>query len=72
MTWKSQLLIDEQSNERTANREQYNTNKLAWKPQLRFRSHTIQRRAVQEWILEVGLQSRTTINKSAQSKSSQE
>jgi hypothetical protein len=25
MTWKSQLLIDEQYNERTANGEQYNT-----------------------------------------------
>jgi hypothetical protein len=42
----SQLLIDEQYKERTANREQYNTNELAWKPQLRFRSHTTQRRAV--------------------------
>jgi hypothetical protein len=27
-----QLLIDEQYNERTANRKQYNTNELAWKP----------------------------------------
>jgi hypothetical protein len=33
---ESQLLIDEQYKERTANREQYNTNELAWKPQLKF------------------------------------
>jgi hypothetical protein len=46
MTWESQLLIDGQYNERTANREQYNTNELAWKPQLRFRSHTTRMRAV--------------------------
>jgi hypothetical protein len=43
---ESQLLIDEQYKERTAHREQYNTNELAWKPQLRFRSHTTRRRAV--------------------------
>jgi hypothetical protein len=41
-----QLLINEQYNEITADREQYNTNKLAWKPQLRFQSHTTRRRAV--------------------------
>jgi hypothetical protein len=41
-----QLLIDEQYKERTANCEQYNTYELAWKPQLRFRSHTTRRRAV--------------------------
>ncbi len=45
-SFSDELLIDEQYNERTANREQYNTNKLAWKPQLRFRSHTTRRRAV--------------------------
>jgi hypothetical protein len=34
--WKLQLLINEQYNERTANREQCNSNKLTWKPQLRL------------------------------------
>jgi hypothetical protein len=33
---ESQLLINEQYKERTANCEKYNTNELAWKPQLRF------------------------------------
>jgi hypothetical protein len=30
---KSQLFINEQSNERTANREQYNTKEVGMKPQ---------------------------------------
>jgi hypothetical protein len=33
---ESQLLIDEQYKERFANREQYNTNELAWKSHLRY------------------------------------
>jgi hypothetical protein len=79
MTWKSPLLIDEQSNERTANRGQYNT--ISWHGSCNWDFDLIQVEGEQyvlagvcwrppEWILEVGLQSRKTI-KSAQSMRSQ-